>query len=541
MPGLLISQNCISQTHLVIGSTALSLTRVSKSLECGANVILIAPKASETTQTVKVWETEIQAKEASYPNFTWIQREFNDDDLTILGRDEVDNVVDTVFVALQSTSVLATHISALCKRLRIPVNVADSPALSTFTLLSTHADGPFQIGVTTSGKGCRLASRIRREIVSSLPRDIAQVCNKVGELKRAIEEDDDKDLEHHCATLDALYHEVGQNDDDAVQNHKFNQLVLEEENDLEKSRDLKKKQRLRWLSQVVEYYPFAQLAAISIEDLSSQYRQGCSFTTNEGVVSTNKKGSIALVGSGPGAPGLLTTSALAAITTADLVLADKLVPAGVLDLIPRHVETFIAKKFPGNAEAAQEELLNMGIAALKEGKSVVRLKQGDPYIFGRGAEEYLFFSKHGYRPTVIPGITSALSGPLLAAISPTHREVADQVLLCTGTGRKGAAPAIPEFVESRTTIFLMALHRLADVTAWLRDAGWRMDVPCAIIERASCPDQRVIRTTLEHVAEAFEAAGSRPPGILVIGKSCAVIEQIPEGQRWAIDEGCTLF
>ncbi|KAJ8101103.1 tetrapyrrole methylase [Lipomyces tetrasporus] len=540
MPGLLVSQNCNSQVHLVVGSTALSLTRVSKSLECGADVILIAPKTSETTQTLAVWETEVQDREASCPNFRWIQRAFKDDDLTVLGRDEVDNVVDTVFVAHHSPSTVGIRISALCKRLRIPINVADSPELSTFTLLSTHTDGPLQVGVTTSGKGCRLASRIRREIVSSLPLDIAQACHKVGELKRSIEEEDAKDLEHHNVNLDSLYHEIGQNDDDAVQNHKFNELVLEERSDLEKSRALKKKQRIRWLSQVVEYYPFSQLAALSIEDLCSQYRHGRNFSAVEDVV-TNKKGSIALVGSGPGAPGLLTTSALAAITTADLVLADKLVPAGVLDLIPRHVETFIAKKFPGNAEAAQEQLLNMGIIALKEGKSVVRLKQGDPYIFGRGAEEYLFFSKHGYKPQVIPGITSALSGPLLAAISPTHREVADQVLICTGTGRKGTTPAIPEYVDSRTTIFLMALHRLADVTVWLRDAGWRMDVPCAIIERASCPDQRVIRTTLEHVAEAFERAGSRPPGILVVGKSCAVIEQTPSGQTWVIDEGCTLF
>ncbi|KAK9365961.1 tetrapyrrole methylase [Lipomyces kononenkoae] len=539
MPGLLISQNCISQVHLVIGTTALSLTRVAKSLECGADVILIAPSFPEPTQTLAVWETEVRAKQTQHSNFRWIQREFQEDDLISLGRDEVDNIVDTVFVALHSTSPLGPQISALCKRLRIPVNVADSPGLSTFTLLSTHTDGPLQIGVTTSGQGCRLASRIRREIVSSLPRDVARACNKVGELKRKIEEDDAKDLERSSSALDSQYHDVGQNDDDAVQSHKFNELVLEEERDLEKSRDLKKKQRIRWLSQVVEYYPFFQLATLSIEDLSSQYRQGSGFSTN-GSQSFNKKGSVALVGSGPGAPGLLTTSALAAITTADLVLADKLVPAGVLDLIPRHVEIFIAKKFPGNAEAAQEELLNMGISALKEGKSVVRLKQGDPYIFGRGAEEYIFFSKHGYRPTVIPGITSALSGPLLAAISPTHREIADQVLICTGTGRRGAMPAVPEFVESRTTIFLMALHRLGDVTVWLRDGGWRMDVPCAIIERASCPDQRVIRTTLAHVAEAFEAAGSRPPGILVVGRSCAVIEQIPDGQTWVIDEGCTL-
>lgn len=368
-------------------------------------------------------------------------------------------------------------------------------------------------------------------------------CEKIGDLKQSIQDGDDIQLQHNMETY---YHEVGQHDDDAVQSSKFNRLVLEEEanEELAKNRDALKKQRMRWLSQVVEYYPFSELANLSIDDLSSQYRFNFPNLAAESQLQFSpavpKPGRISLVGAGPGSAGLLTTAALTLITTADLVLADKLVPAGVLDLIPRHVETYIAKKFPGNAEAAQQELLAMGLSALRQGKAVVRLKQGDPYIFGRGAEEYIFFRKYGYTPSVIPGITSALSGPLFAAISPTHREVTDQVLICTGTGRKGAAPAIPEFVESRTTVFLMALHRLSDVVGWLHDAGWRMDFPCAIIERASCPDQRVIRTTLDHVVEAFEILGSRPPGILVTGKSCEVIEQVPEGKSWVVHEGFQL-
>ncbi|KAK9464929.1 tetrapyrrole methylase [Lipomyces arxii] len=535
MPGLLISQNCVGQVHLVIGSTALSISRVTKSLQCGASVFLIAPEIGPENKALEVWRNEVESKEEQSASFKWMRRDFEDNDLLSFGRAEVEKVVDAVFIALPASSALRSHISSMCKRWRIPVNVADAATLSTFTLLSTHTDGPLQIGVTTSGKGCRLASRVRREIVSMLPHNIAQSCEKIGELKQTIEEEDAKDLEEQTANLEALYHEVGQHDDDAIQSHKFNELVLEEEHDIEKNRVQKKKQRMRWLSQVVEYYPLTQLASLSIEDLSLQYKQNVPVKSEAKV---NKVGTIALVGSGPGAPGLLTTAALTAITTADLVLADKLVPAGVLDLIPRHVETFIAKKFPGNAEAAQQELLCMGLSALEEGKSVVRLKQGDPYIFGRGAEEYIYFSDHGFKPTVIPGITSALAGPLLGAISPTHRDVSDQVLICTGTGRQGAAPAIPEFVKSRTTVFLMALHRLADVIKWLNDAGWPMDVACAIIERASCPDQRVIRTTLKNVSEAFEATGSRPPGILVVGYSCAVIEQVPKGQKWAIDENC---
>ena len=194
----------------------------------------------------------------------------------------------------------------------------------------------------------------------------------------------------------------------------------------------------------------------------------------------------------------------------------------------------------------------MGLEALRRGRHVLRLKQGDPYLYGRGGEEFEFFRGQGYAPIVLPGITSALSAPLFAEIPATHRGVSDQVLVCTGTGRKGAAPAPPTYVPTQTVVFLMALHRLSalveslttvpaatddkDESSQPTRTPWPKETPCAIIERASCTDQRVIRSTLEHVSSAFEAEGSRPPGLLVVGASCYVLHPA-QGQKWVVEEG----
>jgi uroporphyrin-III C-methyltransferase len=147
---------------------------------------------------------------------------------------------------------------------------------------------------------------------------------------------------------------------------------------------------------------------------------------------------------------------------------------------------------------------------------------------------------------------------LFAGIPATQRGVSDQVLICTGTGRKGKPSVPPEYVQTRTVVFLMALHRIeglvADLTTWdsvdakiLTGDGtvdesrkiWPKTTPCAVIERASCPDQRVIRTTLEFVAQAVEEEGSRPPGLLVLGNACEVLYQGDgeKGRKWAVEEG----
>lgn len=335
-------------------------------------------------------------------------------------------------------------------------------------------------------------------------------------------------------------------DDSTSQSHTFNELVASGDSEATKTR------RIRWLSQICEYWPLRKLATISDADVDAILTPYSTQTPSveshieEMVGEAQRTSTITLAGSGPGHPDLLTRATYKAIMNADIILADKLVPEPVLELIPRGIEVHIARKFPGNAEQAQEEFLQMGLQALRAGRHVLRLKQGDPYLYGRGAEEYEFFRSHGFEPVVLPGITSALSAPLFADIPTTHRGVSDQVLICTGTGRKGAAPEPPTCQPTQTVVFLMALHRLPSLIESLVIAPthgektsrtpWPTNTPCAVIERASCPDQRIIRTTLEYVCLAVEQEGSRPPGLLVVGNSCQVLHG-NKGQKWVVEDG----
>ena len=703
-PSLLTAVDSSSHVHLVIGvNTPLAGARCSRSLEVGAKVkivgasrlILPTPPSSQhfprkRTSAAAVNQdltpdfssAHINADPQSLPlsvsrfvnsgKVDWIPRDFHEDDLTTLGRKEVGGIVDAVFVTVGSKGsyrenhggVDARRISSLCKRLRIPVNVTDAPELCSFTLLSAHTDGPLQVGVTTSGRGCKLASRIRREIAGFLPRGTGDAVERLGRLRRRVREEDmaitanestaavaiaakgkEEDegvmkvglAKPDDAILNAIHFKEGSNgdedDDETGQSASLNKLVQEDEGETSKTR------RIRWLSQICEYWPLQRLVAVSdaeIDELLKSYISGmgrgtvneahsaavspsalhslpslvdknlssnlssiasihpttaiigCSqaVTSMKGSWSTRQKGTIILAGSGPGHPSLLTLAAHEAIQTADLILADKLVPAPILDLIPRRTRVHIARKFPGNADAAQDELLALGLAELQpqspsttagtSGKTVLRLKQGDPFLFGRGAEEVAFFRSHGHNPIVIPGLSSGLAAPLFASIPPTHRGVADHVLLCTGTGRRGAMPNPPSFRPGRTAVFLMALHRVkvlvesliggdvcgrndgemksggiasnansdgkhGNATAHLMNGvhtssspssvaseqiwqPWPRTTHCAVIERASCPDQRVIRTTLAYVCDAVEEQGSRPPGLLVVGECCAVLE-----------------
>ncbi|PHH65769.1 hypothetical protein CDD81_1496 [Ophiocordyceps australis] len=253
-------------------------------------------------------------------------------------------------------------------------------------------------------------------------------------------------------------------------------------------------------------------------------------------------GRLILAGSGPGHPSLLTLATLNALVHANLVLADKLIPPPILALIPRRTPLHIARKFPGNADAAQAHLMALALSHVIAGRTVVRLKQGDPYLYGRGGEEVAAFAAHGlaHCVSVLPGLSSALVAPLYAAIPPTQRAVADQVLICTGTAQRGLPPPAPDFVASRTTVFLMALHRIHDLVAQLIAAAWPSDTPCAVIERATCPDQRIIRSRLAHVAAAIDAVGSRPPGLLVVGAACTALPHENDAvheEFWSVEQG----
>ncbi|KAF1983761.1 uroporphyrinogen-III C-methyltransferase [Aulographum hederae CBS 113979] len=564
LPALLTAVDSTSHVHLIIGSNPLAGARCAKSLEIGATPKLIAPADAALHYGL---QKRVDSKEVE-----WIQRDFQDEDVKTLGREDVAYVVDAVFVTLGGKHSMSKRISDLCRRLRIPVNVTDAPALSTFTLLSTHTDGPLQIGITTSGQGCKLSSRIRREIASSLPPNLGAAVTRLGAMRRRIWEQD------HIA-LNATTEIEAEEDDDISQPATFNKLVLPADVEAARTR------RMRWLGQICEYWPLKRLATITDADVNtvlqaytsslvsassspdSHHQQQAPLSPLTLDARARPRGTIILAGSGPGHPSLLTLATHRAILTADLILADKLVPSAVLDLIPRRTPVHIARKFPGNADAAQAELISLALAGLREGKTVVRLKQGDPYLYGRGAEEYEAFRKEGWEVAVLPGITSALSAPLFAGVPATHRGVAEEVLVCTGTGRKGVSPRPPGYGDRRTVVFLMALHRLEGLVRSLvgspksddnakvgeeeagtpevifADPPYPPSTPVTIIERASCPDQRVIRSTLEWVAQAVEEEGSRPPGLLVVGKACEVLERFDRGggRRWKVEEGFTLM
>ncbi|KAK5046753.1 hypothetical protein LTR84_007514 [Exophiala bonariae] len=547
VPALLTAHSCVEHVHLIIGCGPLAASRCTKSLQVGARPIIIAPAHEEVHFTL--------ARAIEEGKVSRIEQDFEEQQLNSLGREELDGYVDAVFVTLPADDSRSIRISGLCRRKRIPVNVVDAPKLCTFTLLSTHLDGPLQIGITTSGSGCKLSSRIRREVVSSLPANFGESVERLGSLRRQIWEEDYRT--QTGGSIPAAEAEI-EDEEAAAQKYTFNKLVRENDRDPAVLRT----RRLRWLSQICEYWPLNRLASITDSDVAkileaykttAQPPPPVSDSTLEQSILSEKlplrKGTITLAGSGPGHPSLLTIATQTAIQTSHFILADKLVPAEILALIPRRTPVHIARKFPGNADAAQEELLQLGLNAAREGKDVLRLKQGDPYLYGRGAEEVTFFRERGYDVRVIPGITSALSAPLFADIPVTHRAVADQVVICTGTGRKGAAPEPPSYRKSKTVVFLMALHRLESLVQSLtvfpdEEAGqgpkrklWPSSTPCTVIERASCPDQRVIRTTLQYVCQAVEDEGSRPPGLLVVGHSCGVLHQVGENQRWSVEEG----
>ncbi|KAI9016738.1 tetrapyrrole methylase [Hyaloraphidium curvatum] len=220
-------------------------------------------------------------------------------------------------------------------------------------------------------------------------------------------------------------------------------------------------------------------------------------------------GKVVLVGAGPGDPSLITVAALDALRTADLVVSDRLVPQPVLDLVDpaKLVLAPLKSGSGGKSDEAQGDTNALVAAAISSGRArtVARLKIGDPFVYGRGGEELLYFRSLGHSVTVVPGLSSATAAPCLALIPPTHRGAADQVLLVTGRGEGGGMPELPEFHAKRTLLVLMGLGRLAKLCDLCREKGYPEDLPVAIVERAGHADMRVTRGTVGTIGEVVAA------------------------------------
>ncbi|KZO91272.1 hypothetical protein CALVIDRAFT_547339 [Calocera viscosa TUFC12733] len=429
----------------------------------------------------------------------------------------------------------ATRVAEACRHLHIPVTVADTPHLCDFTFPSTYrGKSSLQLALTANGQGCRLASRIRRQVVRSLPPCVGDAVEAVGKLRRLA-----KAADFTGMGRDAL-HEFAERDEDASYpsaplNRPVPQLSASTLKAEEEERTEAQRRRMRWVAQVSEYWSFERLARMGEGEMRELLRGRGDAPVVEG-----KKWRILLVGSGPGHPSLLTIAAHTALTKlATVVLSDKLVPAEILALIPPTTPLHIAKKFPGNAEGAQSELISLALDAARRGETVVRLKQGDPFLYGRGGEELLAFRAAGFPPLILPGISSALAGPLLADIPVTQRGVAESVAICTGVGRGGRDVELPAYERSRTTVLLMGVARLAKLVERMLSPqlAYPKNIPIAIIERASSPDQRVLLSTLEHVVDAVELAGeARVPGMICVGWACACMSG-EEGELTVLMDG----
>jgi uroporphyrin-III C-methyltransferase len=245
-------------------------------------------------------------------------------------------------------------------------------------------------------------------------------------------------------------------------------------------------------------------------------------------------GFVSLVGSGPGDPELLTIKARRCIDAADVVLHDKLPGQEIIETIPEEKREDVGKRAGG--ERTSQAYTNERLVELaREGKQVVRLKGGDPFVFGRGGEEMAHLAAHGIDFEVIPGITSALAAPALAGIPTTHREHASTVSLVTGhedpTKEESAVDWDALAATGGTIVVLMGVGKLPDYTATLRGAGMGGDVPVALVEHASRPDQRVVTGTLDTIVEIADGEGIEPPAVTVIGQVVGEREQVWELHR----------
>jgi len=234
----------------------------------------------------------------------------------------------------------------------------------------------------------------------------------------------------------------------------------------------------------------------------------------------SRLGRVSLVGAGPGDPDLLTVGALRAISDpAALVVADRLVSAEILSLVAGELK--IAGKRPGCAEVAQQEIYSWVREGVLANRTVVRLKIGDPFVFGRGGEEILELRESlGIEATVVPGVSAALA----AGVPVTHRGVAHQVVITTGYGRNGSHPDLPEYRDYQTVVFLMSVGRVGRVARELvDDRAFPPDTPALVVEKASCPEQRIVIGDLSDVAHLVEIHDIKPPATVVFGNAVRVL------------------
>jgi uroporphyrinogen III methyltransferase/synthase len=241
-------------------------------------------------------------------------------------------------------------------------------------------------------------------------------------------------------------------------------------------------------------------------------------------------GTVYLVGAGPGDPALMTRRSLELIAAADAILHDRLIPAGALDGARDDAQVVYVGKQPGGTSMEQDEINALLVRLAREGLSVVRLKGGDPFVFGRGGEEAEALAEAGVPYEVVPGVTAGVAAPAYAGIPVTHRDRASAVAFVTGhedPGKEGSSidwPALAAFPG--TLVMYMGVSRLQEIARRLIDNGRDPSEPAAVVERGTLPGQRTVTGPLGEIGGLAAAAGLRPPAVTVVGPVAELRERL---------------
>ena len=381
-------------------------------------------------------------------------------------------------IAATDDEAVNVAVSVAAKAQNIPVNVVDAPDLCTFTMGSIIDRSPVVIAVSSEGNAPVLARYIRTKIETMLPASYGRIAAIAGEFREQVKA--------KFATTQA---------------------------------------RRRFWEGVLQG-PMVERVLSGQEQAARELLQGI---LNDADATANK-GEVFLVGGGPGDPDLLTFRALRLMQQCDVCVYDKLVSPEVMELVRRDAELIYVGKSRDQHTLPQEEINELLAKLALQGKRVLRLKGGDPFIFGRGGEEIETLMAHGVPFQVVPGITAANGVSSYAGIPLTHRDYAQACLFITGHLKDGtidldwAAMARPK----QTVVIYMGLVGLADICKRLIAEGVPSTMPAAVIQQGTTQRQRVVTATLADLAEKVGAAEMKPPCLTIIGE----VVQLREKLNW---------
>jgi uroporphyrin-III C-methyltransferase len=254
-------------------------------------------------------------------------------------------------------------------------------------------------------------------------------------------------------------------------------------------------------------------------------------SAGEDACGPSTEGIVYLVGAGPGDPGLLTVRGRRLLATCDVVVYDYLVDPDILRLAPTNAERIYAGKIGGGRSTSQQEINRLMIRHAREGKRVVRLKGGDPFLFGRGSEEAEALDEAGVRFKIVPGVSSALAVPAYAGIPVTHRGAASSVAIVSAVQARDGSVALDQLAKvssADTIVILMGAAHLREVAAYLIECGRDMNTPVAVIRWGTYEAQQTVVSTLESIANDVAAAGLRSPAVIIVGD----VVRLRERLRW---------